>query len=122
MRGNPSDLVSSLNARIVELHFSREGMQHQAEIKDGISMVATNCLYKVDSFMHVRLYVAASSNADETLLQYARGQTRWFETVSVRAPTLEDVFLKVAGVSFDRAGTMTYKSVTAMFDRYLGRN
>nr|MDO8084556.1 ABC transporter ATP-binding protein [Candidatus Sigynarchaeum springense] len=120
VNGNPGNLVSSLGARIVEMHYTRAGMDHVNEIKEKIDKIAQGTLSKVDGFMHVRVYAAASSNADEALLKYAREKAGWFESVSVREPTLEDVFLKVAGVSFDRDGTMTYRSVVAMFERFLG--
>ncbi|MEX2727582.1 MAG: ABC transporter ATP-binding protein, partial [Candidatus Sigynarchaeum springense] len=120
VHGNPSYLISSLNARIVEMHYSRAGMDHVNEIKETLDKIAQGILFKVDGFMHVRMYTAAASNTDETLLKHAREKSGWFESVSVREPTLEDVFLKLAGVSFGREGTMTYRSVAAMFERFLG--
>jgi ABC-2 type transport system ATP-binding protein len=120
VQGNPTDLVSSLNARVVDLHYSRAGIDHLNEIKEGIAKIAPDMLFKVDGFMHVRIYVSNSTDADEKILQHARGMGGWFETISVREPTLEDVFLKVAGVSFEREGTMTFRSLSTMFERFLG--
>jgi cysteinyl-tRNA synthetase len=104
----------------VDLHYSRAGIDHLNEIKEGIAKIAPDMLFKVDGFMHVRIYVSNSTDADEKILQHARGMCGWFETISVREPTLEDVFLKVAGVSFEREGTMTFRSLSTMFERFLG--
>lgn len=120
VQGDPNNLVSSLNAHVVDLHYSRAGMDHLNEIKESIAKIAPDIMFKVDGFMHVRIYVSTLTNADEKILQYARGTGSWFETVTVREPTLEDVFLKVAGVSFEREATMTYKSIATMFERFLG--
>ncbi|NMC06890.1 MAG: ABC transporter ATP-binding protein [Candidatus Lokiarchaeota archaeon] len=120
VHGNPAALVSSLHARIVELHYSRAGMDHLDEIAAGIAQLSGHLTYRVDGFMHARLFVEASSNAEAALFQHAKDHGSWFETVSVRDPTLEDVFLKIAGVSFERQETLTFKSVTTMFERYLG--
>jgi ABC-type multidrug transport system ATPase subunit len=120
VQGNPTNLVSSLNARVVELRYSRAGMDHLNEIKEGIAKIAPDIMFKVDGFMHERIYVSTSTDADERILQQARGMGGWFETISVREPTLEDVFLKVAGVSFEREGAMTFRSVATMFERFLG--
>jgi ABC-2 type transport system ATP-binding protein len=121
VHGNPDDLVSSLNVHIVELCFSRAGMEHQVEVKEMIAGSAPDAVFKSEGYMHVRVFIPAASSSDEQLIQQARKTNGWFETISVRKPTLEDFFMKTAGVSFETSDLITYRSLQAMFDRFLGR-
>jgi len=120
VQGSPAALVSSLNASVVELHLSHQGLESKNSIKDAIHAIINEPGSCVEGYMNFKVFIPAGSTADEQLLQYTKSKASWFERIGVRAPTLEDFFLKTAGVSFEYQDTLTYRSITNLFERLLG--
>lgn len=119
VEGKPTNLIESLDAKIVELILSREGAKEKEQIMAEIEAIAPESSNRIERYMHVTIFVPRNSTMETELLQLAKNHESWFEMASVRAPTLEDFFLKQVGVSFEKQHDFTYGTLQHVFDRLL---
>ena len=119
VKGKPTDLIESLDAKVIDLKFSRDGARDMKQIQDQIEAISPDASDRIEGYMHVTLFVPRNSTKDEEIIQITKSHETWFETVTVRSPTLEDFFLKRVGVSFEKRDDFSYGTVQRIFDRIL---
>jgi ABC-type multidrug transport system ATPase subunit len=119
VKGKPVDLIESLDAKVIDLRFSRDGARDLKQIHDQIEAISPDASDRIEGYMHVTLFVPRNSTKDEEIIQMTKSHEIWFETVMVRSPTLEDFFLKRVGVSFEKRDDFSFGSVQRIFDKIL---
>lgn len=117
--GKPADLIDSLDAKIIEMTYSRDGIKEMQHIREELETIVSDSSDRIEGYMHVTVFVPRQSTKDEEILQLAKNHETWFETVNVRVPTLEDYFLKRVGVSFEKCDDFRYGTVQRVFDKLL---
>jgi len=119
VEGKPVDLIDSLNAKVVEFIMTRDGSKEKEQILDELAAIASDASDRIEGYMHVTVFIPRDSTKEEELLQLAKNHETWFETMTVRAPTLEDFFLKRVGVSFEKRSDFTFGTLQRIFDKIL---
>ncbi len=120
IRGNPLYLVKSMGFTVVELQISDAGMPFKEETIEKIKTVLDPSCKIYPGYAEIRVFIPAGLPVADKIISQCKQVPERFDLVVARNPTLEDFFLKEAGIAFGQQSGITVGRLKQLFEPHLG--
>lgn len=114
--GYPGDLVGRLDATIVEVHLTADGIQGKASIVEAIEREGIPRAHIIDDAGKLVVHAPASRPVDG-LVRLAPAHPALVSGVTARVPTLEDCFTRTLGVPVEWGNRASFRALQELFAR-----